>query len=176
MPDHIRLPDGISDPTASRQRDHEQRQHPDRRRRVFGRECPAQDCLAYFKLHRDEHGLAKKSGLLSCRLCGIRANHETFMTQEQVQRGNAALRELAQATAHLLLRDTFKGFRSRPVSGVTLTYKPGPPHRPRPLPTYVERETVRTFTCPAGGHRAVIYDRLVACPYCGHAAASCARR
>ena len=67
------------------------------------------------------------------------------MTPEQVGRSQAAIRELAQATAHQLIREAFSGFKSSRGSGVSLTFKPGPPHRPRPLPTYVERETVRTF-------------------------------
>jgi hypothetical protein len=167
VPDRITLPDGMSDPRRHGSEITSSVSIQSDEGGFFGRECPEQDCLAYFKLHGDEYHLAKQTGLLSCPSCGIRANHETFMTPEQVQRSNAAMRELAQATAHQLLRDAFKGFKSRPGSGVSLTFKPGPPHRPRALPTYVERETVRTFTCPAGGHRAVIYDRLVACPYCG---------
>ena len=80
----------------------------------FGRECPERDCLAYFKLHGDEYHLAKETGLLSCPSCGIRANHETFMTPEQVQRSNAAIRELAEATAHQLLRDALQGLQVPP--------------------------------------------------------------
>lgn len=167
MPDRIRLPDGMSDPERHGSEITSSVSLPTDEDGFFGRECPEQDCLAYFKLHHSEYGLAKESGLLSCPSCGIRANHETFMTPEQVGRSQAAIRELAQATAHQLLREAFSGFKPSRGSGVSLTFKPGPPHRPRPLPTYVERETVRTFTCPAGGHRAVIYDRLIACPYCG---------
>jgi hypothetical protein len=164
---HIQVPDGMSDPQRHGSEITSRISIPTDEDGFFGRECPEQDCLAYFKLHANEYGLAKESGLLSCPSCGIRANHETFMTPEQVGRSQAAIRELAQATAHQLLREAFSGFKPSRGSGVSLTFKPGPPHRPRPLPTYVERETVRTFTCPAGGHRAVIYDRLVVCPYCG---------
>lgn len=167
MPERIHLPDGMSNPQRQGSQITSSVSLPTDADGFFGRECPEKDCLAYFKLHHSEYGLAKSAGVLSCPSCGIRANHETFMTPEQIQRSQAAIRELAQATAHQLLREAFHGFKPSRGSGAGLTFKPGPQHRPRPLPTYVERETVRTFICPAGAHRAVIYDRLVACPYCG---------
>jgi hypothetical protein len=167
VPERIRLPDGMSDPQRRGSEVTSSVSLPTDEDGFFGRECPEKDCLAYFKLHANEYGLAKAAGVLSCPSCGVRADHETFMTPDQIQRSQAAIRELAQATAHQLIREAFSGFKPSRGSGVSLTFKPGAPHRPQPLPTYVERETVRTFTCPAGGHRAVIYDRLVACPYCG---------
>lgn len=167
MSKRIHLPDGMSDPERQGSQITSSVSIPTDADGFFGRECPEKECLAYFKLHANEYHLAKESGVLSCPSCGIRANHESFMTPEQIERSQAAARELAEAVAQQLIREAFSGLKPRPGSGVSLTFEPGPKRRPRRLPTYVERETVRTFTCPAGSHRAVIYDRLVACPYCG---------
>ena len=134
----------------------------------FGRECPAKDCLAYFKLHGDEYQAARKVGLLSCPICGVRQDDQTFLTPEQVKRTHAAMMELAHGAVEDAFATAFGGLsRSNRQGGVTIQYTPGPLRVPRPLPTYIERQTIRTFTCPNGGHRAVIYDLLTVCPYCG---------
>jgi hypothetical protein len=68
---------------------------------------------------------------------------------------------------------TFRDLARRPPTrnsrgAITFQWKaPSRPHIPKPLPTYVEKQTIRTFLCPNGGHRAVIYDLLAFCPYCG---------
>lgn len=134
----------------------------------FGRECPAKDCVAYFKLQVDEYEAARKVGMLSCPICGLRQDDQTFLTPEQVTRTQAALMELAKGAVEDAVATAFGGLSTASrQGGVTIRYTPGPPPVPRPLPTYVERQTIRTFTCPNGGHRAVIYDLLTVCPYCG---------
>jgi hypothetical protein len=134
----------------------------------FGRECPQSDCLAYFKLHADEYGEARARRALSCPECGHRGDDETFFTQDQLRRTRAGAMELARGAAHAAINDAFSGLnRGSRGSGVTIKFTPAPPYQPKPLPTYLERQTIRTFTCPAWGHRAVIYDLLAVCPYCG---------
>ncbi len=133
-----------------------------------GRECPQADCLAYFKLHTDEYGEARAKRALSCPRCGHRDDDETFFTQDQLRRARAGAMELARGAAQTAINEAFGGLnRSSRSGGVTIKFTPAPPYRPKPLPTYVERQTIRTFICPAGGHRAVIYDLLAVCPYCG---------
>lgn len=135
----------------------------------FGRECPSLECLAYFKLHIDDYGLARSAHRLTCPVCGTTESDEHFHTQEQIARMRAGAMELARGALDQVLRD----FARRPPvrnsrGAVTFQWKAaGQPHVPKSLPTYVERQTIRTFACPNGGHRAVIYDLLAFCPYCG---------
>jgi hypothetical protein len=131
----------------------------------FGRECPDPTCLAYFKLDHAEYPLARASGMLACPVCGTWQRQDSFHTRDQVRRLQAAGRELALGAVQEAIGQAFGGSGSRRG----FTFRPAPPRSPRPLPTYMERQTIRTFVCPNGGHRAVIYDRLVACPYCGPA-------
>jgi len=135
----------------------------------FGRECPSRDCLAYFKLHLDDYGIARSAQRLTCPVCGTTESDEHFHTQEQVSRMHAGAVELARGALDEVLRDFARKPPIRNSRGmVTFQWKaPGQPHVPKPLPTYVERQTIRTFVCPNGGHRAVIYDLLAFCPYCG---------
>ncbi len=78
------------------------------------------------------------------------------------------MHELARGALETAVKEAFGGLNRSSHSGpVSIRFTPAPPRSPRPLPTYLERQTVRTFTCPTGGHRAVIYDLLTVCPYCG---------
>jgi len=135
----------------------------------FGRECPNRDCLAYFKLHIDDYRIARSAHRLTCPVCGTTESDEHFHTQEQVTRIRAGAMELARGALDEVLRDSARKPPIRNSRGmVSFQWKaPSQRHVPKPLPTYVERQTIRTFTCPNEGHRAVIYDLLAFCPYCG---------
>jgi hypothetical protein len=135
----------------------------------FGRQCPAEDCRAFFKLEAAEYRAAPDDLRLSCPVCGLIDDSEAFITQDQARRAEAALHEMAHGAVRAALDDAFSGLGRHSGGSVSITYKPGPAYIPKPLPTYVEQQTIRTFTCPAGGHRAVIYDLLTVCPYCGPA-------
>jgi hypothetical protein len=135
----------------------------------FGRQCPAEDCRAFFKLEAAEYGAAPEDLRLSCPVCGLMDDHKSFITQDQARRAEAAIHEMAQGAVRAALDEAFSGLGHHSGGSVSITYKPGPAYIPKPLPTYIEQQTIRTFTCPAGGHRAVIYDLLTVCPYCGPA-------
>jgi hypothetical protein len=134
----------------------------------FGRECPNPDCLEFFKLHIDDYGAARAAHRLTCPVCGTTESDEHFHTSEQIERMHAGAMELARGAMNRILSDFSRQPPTRNARGaVTFRWNAPPPHWPTPLPTYVERQTIRTFTCPNGGHRAVIYDLLSFCPYCG---------
>lgn len=139
---------------------------------AFGRVCPNRDCLGYFKLFLDEYEVVRSRRWLACPACGHTGDDETFHTPEQRRRSKAAVLELAKSAAQEVIADFVRGQGTgtkRLGPGVSIRYNTNFPASriPEPLPEYVERETLRTFVCPAGGHRAVIYDLLTACPYCG---------
>jgi hypothetical protein len=134
----------------------------------FGRRCPDSDCHAFFKLRTDEFAAAPESLQLTCPECGHTAPHERFMTPEQNDRAQAALRELAEGAVDQLLRDFSRRRSTIRFKGGRVEWKAhhSPPRRVKPLPSYVERATIREFHCPRG-HSAVIYDLLAFCPWCG---------
>lgn len=136
---------------------------------TFGRECPNPDCRNYFKLYEDEF-LAAPGSQLTCPACAHTGGVDAFGTLDQVHRIQAGQRQAVEAMAHAAIADFLRDMGGRTVKGkgFSLTYNTtiSPPPPTRPLPTYEERATLRTFHCP-NGHRAVIYDLLAACPYCG---------
>ncbi len=132
----------------------------------FGRECPNADCLGYFKLAVDEYGMARERHRLTCPACGTTESDEHFFTSDQLERIRAAQIEFARGAVNDVFRDLGRRGTSR-SGAVTIKWNTPTPFDPKPLPAYVERQTIRTFTCPNGGHRAVVYDLLALCPYCG---------
>jgi hypothetical protein len=137
---------------------------------AFGRECPNRECLAYFKLFLDEYAPVRDRRWLTCPVCGSVEDDEHFFTPDQLARAKAAATELARGAAERAIADVFgRGSRMGRTgrASVRFTLPSGAPRIPKPLPNYIERQTIRTFTCPNGGHRAVIYDLLAFCPYCG---------
>lgn len=136
---------------------------------TFGRECPQPDCLNYFKLYEQEF-LAAEGTELTCPACGHAGSVDTFFTPDQLERLGDAQRQFLEAAGHAVIGDFLRemGGRTLRGKGFSLTYNTSQTPAPvaRPLPTYEEQPTLRTFSCP-NRHRAVIYDLLTACPYCG---------
>lgn len=165
----FRVPDGMAPPERSGDLVTSSVSIPLDADGFFGRECPNRDCLAYFKVHRDDYSLARAAHRLTCPTCGATQSDEHFHTPEQIKRMRAGAMELARGVVHRTFRDLARRPPTRNSRGaITFQWKaPSRPHIPKPLPTYVEKQTIRTFVCPNGGHRAVIYDLLAFCPYCG---------
>lgn len=139
---------------------------------AFGRECPQPDCLNYFKLFRDEYGQARERRRLTCPACGHTGDDQSFFTPDQLRRIRAGQDQFLRAAAHEVISEFSRSMGNRTVRlgpGVSIRYTAhhNPAPSPHPLPTYDEMPTLRTYECPNGGHRAVIYDLLTACPYCG---------
>jgi uncharacterized Zn finger protein (UPF0148 family) len=134
----------------------------------FGRECPDLDCHAYYKLQIGEYQTARAAHRLTCPICGTTAGDEDFHTAEQQHRIEAGLHELAQGVIDEAIRDVFGRSPSvRRSPAVTFRYQPPPTRFQSPLPTYVERATIRAFSCSRCSHRTVAYDLVSFCPYCG---------
>jgi len=165
----FRVPHGMTTPTKTGSVWQSKVSMPTDEEGFFGRQCPAEDCRAFFKLEAAEYSAAPDNLRLSCPVCGLTDDHKAFITQDQARRAEAAIHEMAQGAIRAALDDAFSGLSGHSGGLVSITYKPGPAYTPKPLPTYIEQQTIRTFICPAGGHRAVIYDLLAMCPYCGPA-------
>lgn len=165
----FRVPDGMTPPERSGDLVTSNLSIPLDSDGFFGRECPNRECLAYFKVHLDDYGQARAAHRLTCPVCGTTESDEHFHTPEQIERMHAGAMELARGVVDQTFRDLARRPPIRNSRGaITLQWTaPSRPHVPKPLPTYVERQTVRTFVCSNRGHRAVVYDLLTFCPYCG---------
>lgn len=131
----------------------------------FGRECPKEECLGYFKVELGT-GLQGENLPCYCPYCGHVGPHDTFWTQDQLEYArSAAMREVQKYVGDMLKR-TFPP--SRPRGGdfisITFQYKPG---RPLPLYRYEEKQLETALVCSECGLRYAVYGVFGYCPDCG---------
>lgn len=131
----------------------------------FGRECPDEECLGYFKIELGT-GLDGDDLPCHCPYCGHTGSHDTFWTQDQLEHARSlAMREVQKYVGDML-RSSLP--RSRPRRGdifsVRLEYKPG---RPLPIYRYQEKELETTLVCTECGLRYAVYGVFAYCPDCG---------
>lgn len=131
----------------------------------FGRECPNEECLGYFKVELGT-GLQGKDLPCHCPYCGHVGSHDTFWTQDQLEYARSlAMREVQKYVGDVIKKSLP---RTRPKRGEFLSlafeYKPG---RPLPVYRYSEKELETTLVCSACGLRYAVYGVFAYCPDCG---------
>jgi len=131
----------------------------------FGRECPNDECLGYFKVELGT-GLQGEDLPCHCPYCGHVGPHDTFWTQDQLKYArSAAMREVQKYVDDTLKRTLPP---SRPRRGdfisITFQYKPG---RPLPLYRYKEKQLETALVCSECGLRYAVYGVFGYCPDCG---------
>jgi hypothetical protein len=131
----------------------------------FGRECPDEKCLGYFKIELGT-GLSGDDLPCHCPYCGHIGTHDTFWTQDQLElTKSAAMREVQK----YLNKEMPKIFKSPPkrkgdLISISWEYKPG---RPIPLHRYSEKELETIIVCSECGLRYAVYGVFGFCPDCG---------
>jgi len=131
----------------------------------FGRECPNEECLGYFKIELGT-GLQGEDLPCHCPYCGHVGPHDTFWTQDQLEYArSAAMREVQKYVGDMLKR-TFPPSRPRRGDFISITfqYKPG---RPLPLYRYEEKQLETALVCSECGLRYAVYGVFAHCPDCG---------
>ena len=131
----------------------------------FGRECPNEECLGYFKIELGT-GLQGEDLPCHCPYCGHVGPHDTFWTQDQLEYArSAAMREVQKYVGDMLKR-TFPPSRPRRGDFISITfqYKPG---RPLPLYRYEEKQLETALVCYECGLRYAVYGVFAYCPDCG---------
>jgi hypothetical protein len=130
----------------------------------FGRECPVQECLGYFKVTPGTG--VKGPAPCHCPYCGHEGENNTFWTQEQLEYAKSvALREFSDA-----LRKDLKSmeFEHRPTGGfgigISMKFKPG---APLPIKHYQEKQLETEIVCDHCTLRYAIYGVFGWCPDCG---------
>jgi len=128
-----------------------------------GRECPASDCLGYFKI---EFGTGLKGEDLPCHCpyCGHTDSHNRFWTQQQIDYAKSvAINRVAQAILDDLKSLEFNHPPRGPFGiGVSLKVT----GRPHPIRYYREKKLETEVTCDRCTLRYAIYGVFAFCPDC----------
>ncbi len=129
----------------------------------IGRECPQSDCEGYFKITLGT-GL-KGSPHCHCPYCGFKAEHDHFLTKEQIEYAKSfAINQITDA----LLKDIKAMEFNHPprgAFGIGISMKvTGKPH---PIRYYREKQLETEIVCGCCALRYAIYGVFAFCPDCG---------
>lgn len=130
----------------------------------FGRECPVEGCLGYFKITPGT-GITEPAPC-HCPYCGHSGDNDTFWTQEQIDYTHSfVLRQVTDAL-HKDLKSM--EFEQKPRGmlgiGISLKVKQSAPH---PIKYYREKELETHVVCESCTLRYAIYGVFGWCPDCG---------
>lgn len=130
----------------------------------FGRECPNEDCLGYFKV---ELGTSLQGEDLPCHCpyCGHEDSHDHFWTQDQLKHIQSVAMREGQDYVLGMLKDALPPTRPRPSDLISVSWevKPG---APLPLHHYQEKQLETTVVCDVCGLRYAVYGVFAYCPDC----------
>jgi hypothetical protein len=131
----------------------------------FGRECPNEECLGYFKVELGT-GLQGEDLPCHCPYCGHVGPHDTFWTKDQLEYARSAAKREVQKHLGDVLKRTIPPSRPRRGDFISITfeYKPG---RPLPLYRYEEKQLETELVCTECGLRYAVYGVFGYCPDCG---------
>lgn len=131
----------------------------------FGRECPNENCLGYFKIELGT-GLIGEDLPCHCPYCGQTGPHDTFWTQDQLEFARSVAMRKVQEHVDDMLEDVFKPIPRRRNDFISISFdvKPG---RPLPLHRYQEAQLETTVVCDSCGLRYAVYGVFAHCPDCG---------
>lgn len=130
----------------------------------IGRECPASNCLGYFKV---TFGTGIKGPApCHCPYCGHSGDHQTFFTQAQLDYINSvALRKVDEVISRELKSLEFEHKPEVPFGiGISLTFKESPAP---PIRHYREKKLETEIICENCTLRYAIYGVFAWCPDCG---------
>jgi len=131
----------------------------------FGRECPQEDCLGYFKIELGT-GLEGDDLPCHCPYCGHVDPHDQFWTQDQLEYAKSLAMRKVQDYVFDEIKRAFPSQvgRSSDLFSLTFDVKPG---SPLPLHHYQEAQLQTTLVCDACGLRYAVYGVFAYCPDCG---------
>lgn len=131
----------------------------------FGRECPNEECLGYFKVELGT-GLKGEDLPCHCPYCGHVGPDDTFWTQDQLEYARSSAMREVQKYVGDMLKKILPPSRPRRSDFIRIIfqYKPG---RPLPLYRYEEKQLETALICSECGLRYAVYGVFGYCPGCG---------
>jgi hypothetical protein len=130
----------------------------------FGRECPVEECLGYFKVTPGT-GIQGPAPC-HCPYCGHSGGNDTFWTQEQLDYAHSfVLRQVTDAL-HKDMKSMEFDHKPRGMFGIGISLKVTQ-SAPHPIKYYREKELETHVVCENCTLRYAIYGVFGWCPDCG---------
>jgi hypothetical protein len=134
------------------------------------RECPSQDCLFPFKVHRDDWKKIFRDDEVFCPQCRHSAPSNRWHTQAQIKHFEGKARNYMERELHNMLQGFGRDFNSRQDrnSLVTISMKvSGGSYRSYTLPSPAIEPFELTIKCDDCGARFAVIGSAFFCPCCG---------
>jgi hypothetical protein len=132
---------------------------------MLGRECPAEDCLGYFKITLGT-GITNEDYKPTCPYCGIKADTQDFTTKEQIEYTKSLVVREVQKALGTDMRNWGKSLE-RSTRGGLIKIKTEYKSTPMPIRYYEEKELETTVTCEKCGLVYSVFGKFSFCPDCG---------
>jgi rubredoxin len=132
---------------------------------MLGRECPAENCLGYFKI-KPGTGIKDDDLQPTCPYCGIKVDAQDFSTQEQIEYAKSLVMREVQKALGADLRNWGKSLE-RSTRGGFLQIKVDYKSTPMPIRFYEEKELETTIACEQCGLVYSVFGKFAYCPDCG---------
>jgi hypothetical protein len=141
---------------------------PTDERGFIGRQCAS--CSQLFRIDSDAYqALPDDHTELWCVYCGYHDGHGEFITDQQLERAERAVGDMAEQYVQQMLDNAFGGMatpRRDSSFGIEITYR-SKPFYPQPLPGINEEELIRIRTCASCAVRYAVFGEHRYCPVCG---------
>ena len=129
-----------------------------------GRECPAADCVGYFKI---TFGTGVKGPApCYCPYCGHKGESNTFFTQEQIEYAKSIMLRRVTDALHKDLKSLEFEHKPQGLFGIGLSLKVTA-SPPLPVRYYREKQLETEVVCETCTLRYAIYGVFGWCPDCG---------
>ena len=140
------------------------------------KECPNEDCLFHFKVQSQDWTALEPNAMVTCPMCGHKANSESWYTTDQLTEAKAQVVANLQGTINRAMRDDAHAFNGRQssnsfikmsmsVNGTSSSYSS------IIVPIEAAEAMELEITCDQCSTRFAVVGSAFFCPTCGHSSA-----
>ena len=135
------------------------------------KECPDEECMFIFKVHKDDWINIFKDESVFCPLCGKNSTSDTFWTTEQINNAKKQATEFIRGEIHKAIKDDSKIFNNKQSRkgfiSISMNVKG---HTPQKLIIPIPSEEIfeQKIKCEKCESRYSVIGSAFFCPCCGH--------
>ena len=137
----------------------------------FDKECPDEECMFLFKVHRDDWVNIFKDESVFCPMCGKNSTSDTFWTTEQISNAKKQATEFIESKIHKAIKDDSRIFNNKKSKNgfisISMNVKG---HTPQKLIIPIPSEEIfeQKIKCEKCKSRYSVIGSAFFCPCCGH--------
>lgn len=135
------------------------------------KECPDQECMFGFKVHKEDWKNIFKDESVFCPMCGNESTSDSFWTTEQLRNANRQAGEYIQGKIHNAMKEDARNFNSRQRKGGWISMSMSVTgHTPQKIILPIPSQEIfdHKIKCEKCESRYSVIGSAFFCPGCGH--------